>query len=532
MDQITALVYIRVSSTEQAKGWSPETQRAACMAYAELHGMAVASVFEDVETGSIIERTGFQGMMQAIREGKATRVIVFQTDRLHRDLAHAMLTRKELQKLGVELHTVKRGKSGVTPEEQFADNIDDLLAELERARIIERTNRGKKAKMQSGLVLGAGTAPYGYQYIGQRADRRLIVDEQTAPIVRQIFEWYAFGDGEDGPLSVNAIADRLTTMAVPSPADVAGRATWHKIRPANTWTRNHVYPLLNQTAYSGTYVLYQRKRLDKTHYAAHKPADQFRVEVPPIVPRTTWDVAQQRLALGKALSPGHQTHEYLCSRHIRCACGYKAHGRVSSKNGRHVEKRLWYVCNGRVGRLTAQRCTLSMPWYRAERVDALVWQQLCGIMGDERVLEERIMRRQKRQQQPKATSNRDDLIRQRAKIERANQRMLDLYEAEEIDRQEWRKRKAANDTQIAEINAQLAILDIPIPDTQPPISESLADTIRTLAAEFRPKLQELPFETRRKLIEGSNTQVTLFLIDGAKHVRIESIFGVDVIAIP
>ena len=532
MEQIAALIYIRVSSTEQAKGWSPDTQRAACHAYAELHGMTVAGVYEDVETGSIVERVGFQQMMRAIREGKATRVIVFQTDRLHRDLAHAMLTRKELQKLGVELHTVKRGKSGVTPEEQFADNIDDLLAELERARIIERTNRGKKAKMQSGHVLGAGSAPYGYQYIGQKADRRLIVDEQTAPIVRQIFEWYAFGDGDAGPLSVNAIADRLTAMAVPSPADAAGRATWRKIRPANTWTRNHVYPLLNQTAYSGTYTLYKRKRIDKTHYTAHSAADQFHVEVPPIVARATWEAVQHRLELGKALSPGHQTHEYLLGRHIRCACGYKAHGRVSSKSGRHHEKRLWYVCNGRVGRLTAQRCPLSMPWYRAETVDALVWQALCAVIGDEKVLEQRIARRQKRQQQPKATTSRDDLLRQRTKIERANQRMLDLYEAEEIDRQEWRRRKAANDTQIAEITTQLAALDIPTPDAPPPLPEAMADAVRRLADQARPRLDSLPFDGRRKLIDAFNVQATLLLIENTKHIRIESIFGVDVLAIP
>lgn len=532
MEQAAALIYIRVSSTEQAKGWSPDTQRAACYAYAEQYGMVVVDVFEDVETGSIIERAGFQQLMQAIRAGKAPRVIVFQTDRLHRDLAHAMLTRKELQKLGVELHTVKRGKSGTTPEDQFADNIDDLLAELERARIIERTNRGKKAKMQSGHVLGAGTAPYGYQYIGQRADRRLVVDEQTAPVVRQIFEWYAFGDSDHGPLSVHAIADRLTAMALPSPADVAGRATWHKIRPANTWTRNHVYPLLNQTAYSGTYILYKRRRIDKTHYTATKAADQFQVEVPPIVPRATWDAAQQRLALGKALSPGHQTHEYLFGRHIRCACGYKAHGRVSSKSGRHKEQRLWYVCNGRVGRLTAERCSISMPWYRAETVDALVWQQLCAVIGDEKVIEQRIARRQKRQQQPKTKSNRDDLIRQRTKIERANQRMLDLYESEEIDRQEWRKRKASNDTQIAEVNAQIAALDIPIPDEQPPITESMADAVRALADEARPRLAGLIFEGRRKLIDAFNVQVTLLLVNDAKHARIESIFGVDVISIP
>jgi hypothetical protein len=110
--------------------------------------------------------------------------------------------------------------------------------------------------------------------------------------------------------------------------------------------------------------------------------------------------------------------------------------------------------------------------------------------------------------------------------------MLDLYEAEEIDRQEWRKRKAANDTQIAEINAQIAALDIPVPDTLPPMPESMADAVRTLATEARARLDSLPFDGQRKLIEAFDVQATLLLIENVRHVRIESIFGVDVIPIP
>jgi len=527
-----ALLYVRVSSQEQAKGWSPETQFEACRAYADQNGMTIVGEYEDVESGTIAERDGFQRMMADIRAGKAMSVIVYQTDRLHRDLAHAMLTRKELQRLGVDLYTVKRGKSGVTPEEQFADNIDDLLAELERARIIERTNRGKHAKMKAGQVLGAGSAPYGYTYVGQNGDRHLVIDEATAPVVRLIFQWYAFGDEHSGPLSVNAIAARLTDMGMPSPADVAGREKWGKTRPVNTWTRNHVYPLLNQTAYSGTYILYRKKRTSKTTYSKHKPSEQFQVSVPALLDKETWDAAQARLAAGQSLSRGHQVHDYLDGRHIRCACGYKAHGRASSKNGRHRETRLWYICNGRVKRLTAGECGVTLPWFRAEEVDRIVWGYLAAILRDDAVLEARITRKRKADKKPVQSTSRDTLLNRRTKAERANQRILDLYEAEEIDRQEWRRRKAANDTQIAEINAQLAALDMPPPNEPPPMPEKTADAVRALAADVRPRLDTLPFEGQRKLIEALAVQVTLQHREGQKQVKVESIFGVDVLDVP
>lgn len=530
MDQ--ALIYARVSSQEQARGWSPTTQLEACREYAAQHSKVVVEEFSDTETGASTERPGFQAMMAAIRAGKASAVIVYQTDRLHRDLAHAMLTRRELQKLGVELHTVRRGKSGSTPEEQFADNIDDLLAELERARIIERTTRGRKKKMSEGIVLGAGPAPYGYQYIGQQRDRQLVVDEAIAPIVRQIFQWYAYGDDTEGPLSVGQIADRLTMRGVPTPADHAGRQKWRKTRAAGEWVRNYVYPILNQTAYSGDYELFRRRRTSKTTYATRPEAERFHVAVPPIVDRETWSAAQQRLALGKAMSKGRQTHEYLIGRRVGCVCGYKAHGRSSSKNGRHQEQRLWYVCNGRVGRLTVNPCGVDLPWFSAPQVDAAVWGWIAALMGDEKQLEERLRLRQKHVDRIRSTAqlDRDQLLARRAKVERANARLLDLYEAEELDRQEWRRRKTANDAELVEVDRQIAALDVP-PEAEslPPLSPRAADAIRDLAARVRPKLISLYFADQRRIVDALDVQVTL---RPDKTIKIACILGDEVLQIP
>lgn len=525
---MNAIILTRVSSAEQARGWSLETQRDRCREYAAAHGLAVVAEYADVETGATTERAGFQQAMADIRAGRAEALIVYQTDRLHRDLPHAMLTRRELQRLGIELHTVKRGKSGDAPEEQFADNIDDLLAELERARISERTSRGKRAKMQAGIVLGAGPAPYGYTYEGRGADRHLVIDEEIAPIVRQIFAWYAAGDG------VVSIADRLTERGYPSPADVRadGRSKWGKIRPYGTWTINHIYPLLAQTAYSGTYTLYRTRRITKTRSARTKPEHQYHVPVPAIVDAETWRAAQERRARGQSESRGHQVHDYLVGRRIECTCGYKAHGRSTSMSGKHKELRLWYVCNGRVRRLTAKECSAEMPWFRAERVDAAVWEYLVTLLSSPERLEDRITRgRRAAERATQPSADRTDLLARKAKAERANARMLDLYEAEEIDRQEWRKRKTANDNEIASIDRQIAELDTPPAEAPPPIEARMADAVRALASEVQARRDALPYEGRRRVVEALNVYVTLLYEGGAKSLRVASILGVDVLAV-
>jgi len=524
-----ALIYLRVSSQEQARGWSLETQRVACEAYAAEHGYAVVGVYQDVETGATVERGGFQDLMRAIRVGDATILIVYQTDRLHRDLPHAMLTRRELQRLDVEIHTVKRGKSGDTPETVFADNIDDLLAELERARIAERTSRGKRAKIMSGQMLGNGTAPYGYTYVGTGRDRHLEVDPITAPIVQRIFDWYVYGDGQSGPLSANAIAERLTEQHTPSPSEVAQRGNWRKQRAPGMWGRTSVYTILKQSAYGGTFQAYQIKRTGKTTQRRRPKKDHIAVPVPAIIEPGVWERAQQRLSEGKAQSTRQVKHPYLLGRRIRCACGYGVHGRVSGATD--DRRRLWYLCNGRIKRLTARPCAVGLPWFRAEATDKAVWEWLRGILESDVKLEQYIHDQQHLDQQSRSPlATRQDIEARLAKLDREYTRILDLYQAEEIDRQEWRKRKAAIDNQRAALSVQLAELDKEAPPA-PAMPDDVAAAIRALAADVRPRLPLATFADQRRLIEALQVHVTLSHKDGKHLAAVESLIGKETLTI-
>src|SRR5215467_11027884 len=99
--------------------------------------------------------------------------------------------------------------------------MQGMIAEYERAKIMERSRRGKRHPARCGSVNVLAAAPYGYRYIskhagGGQAQYQVVLEE--ARVVQQIFEWV----GRDR-LSLREVVRRLRTQGVPS---AKGKA-WH-----------------------------------------------------------------------------------------------------------------------------------------------------------------------------------------------------------------------------------------------------------------------------------------------------------------
>ena len=81
---------------------------------------------------------------------------------------------------------------GQSPEDDLLLQVQGMIAEYERAKIIERHRRGKRHAAQIGAVNVLSGAPYGYRYVtkyegGGQARYEIIPDE--ARVVRQVFAW-------------------------------------------------------------------------------------------------------------------------------------------------------------------------------------------------------------------------------------------------------------------------------------------------------------------------------------------------------
>jgi hypothetical protein len=145
-------------------------------------------------------------------------------------------------------------------EDQLVVQFQGMIAEYERAQIIERSRRGKRHRVQQGTINVLSGAPYGYRYVKKpdSATAYYEVIEAEADVVRLIFDTYT----KDG-LSINAIARLLNDRRIPTR------------RGSSRWERSTVWAMLRNPAYQG------KACFGKTERAARPLAD-----TPP------WDIAE------------------------------------------------------------------------------------------------------------------------------------------------------------------------------------------------------------------------------------------------
>src|SRR6266567_4999279 len=185
-----AAIYARVSTTDQAdKGYSLPTQLEACQAMARQEGYAVPDthVFVDDYTGTSLNRPQFTPLRDLVRQRLVQAVFVHDLDRLSRKLAHQLLLSEEFEQAGVALRIVTMPDGAQTPEAQLLANVRGIIGEYERAKILERTARGRRGRAQAGHVTYGGRT-LGYVYV-KHADKgaHYEVHPEEAALVRRIF---------------------------------------------------------------------------------------------------------------------------------------------------------------------------------------------------------------------------------------------------------------------------------------------------------------------------------------------------------
>jgi site-specific DNA recombinase len=255
MNALTA-IYARVSSERQKEEKTIESQTSVLKEFAQAQNYVVPEnwVFEDEGySGATLARPGLERLRDLVSEGQVEIVLVHSPDRLSRRYAYQVLLLEEFSRQGIEVRFLK-GNAGQTPEEQLLVQFQGMIAEYERAQITERCRRGKRHRAKTGLVNVLSGAPYGYRYLKKTegSDSCYVIDENEAPVVRQVYQWYT----EEG-LSLGAIARRLTNQGVPTRR---GKARWE---------RSVVWAMLRNPAYIG-----------RAAYGKTEPAERRRITRP------------------------------------------------------------------------------------------------------------------------------------------------------------------------------------------------------------------------------------------------------------
>lgn len=222
----TAILYARVSTQEQAdKGYSLAQQMEALRAYAAREGYEVLEEVSDPgQSGASLERPGMDRVrdLVASEAGGVSVVLAQDRDRFAREPAYHYLLKREFEERGTRIRALN-DRGDESPEGELTDGILDQLGKYERAKIAERSRRGKLRKAREGRILAGRVPDYGFAY--NEARDNYVVDEAKMAVMRRIF----YMVGMEGK-SINAVKNTFTSEELPSP----GGRTWdrHFIRAA------------------------------------------------------------------------------------------------------------------------------------------------------------------------------------------------------------------------------------------------------------------------------------------------------------
>src|ERR1700752_1177006 len=162
-----AAIYARVSSEQQREEHTIASQTEALIEFAKTHELEVPKewVFEDEGySGTTLERPGLERVRDLAAEGQIQVVLVYSPDRLSRKYAYQILLIEELARHGVETRFLNAPQAA-TAEDQLLVQFQGMIAEYERAQILERSRRGKRHRARAGEISVMTNAPYGYRYI-------------------------------------------------------------------------------------------------------------------------------------------------------------------------------------------------------------------------------------------------------------------------------------------------------------------------------------------------------------------------------
>ncbi len=459
-------IYARVSSDQQAQEQTIESQVTALRERVEHDGHTLDDelcFLDDGVSGSTLKRPALEQLRDIAYVGGFQKLYVHSPDRLARRYAYQVLLVDELAKHGVEIEFLNRA-IGVSPEEDLLLQMQGMFAEYERAKIMERSRRGKRHAATRGSVNVLSNAPYGYRYISKRdggGAASYQINEEQSSVVKLIFEWV----GRDR-ISIGEVKRRLDAKQIPSP------------RGKSWWDRTTIWGILKNPAYKGSAAFGKtrygpRRRQLRTQRGRTKtprrtgstydtdPSEQIVIAVPAIVSEELFAAVDQQLAdnrqRGRERKRGAR---YLLQGLLECeCCGYAYYGkRVSRSAAKGKVPYAYYRCVGTDAYRFGGKRVCQNKQIRTDKLDLAVWEDACELLRNPKLLRKEYKRRLST---PASSSSERSLKKQISNAQQTVNRLIDAYSDGVLTRKEFdprieRARKRLNDleTQLSDLQTE------------------------------------------------------------------------------
>ena len=290
---ITAL-YPRLSHEDELAGESNSisNQKRILETYARQNGFSNLKWYtDDGYSGANFQRPGFQAMLADIEAGKVGTVIVKDMSRLGRNyLQVGMYTEMIFPQKGVRFIAINDGVDSAQGENDFAP-LRNIFNEWLVRDTSKKIKAVKRSKGMSGKPITSKPV-YGYL---MDEDENFIIDEEAAPVVRQIYSLCLAGNGP------TKIARMLTEQQIPTPGTLEYRRTGstRRYHPGYEckWATNTVVHLLENREYTGCLVNFKTEKPSyKLKHSIENPPEKqavFENHHEPIIDRETWERVQE-----------------------------------------------------------------------------------------------------------------------------------------------------------------------------------------------------------------------------------------------
>src|ERR1039458_5227319 len=314
-------VWIRVSSDDQAKGESPTHHLERARATAAARGWKIKEVYDlaGVSGKSVKEHPECKRMLADIKRGHITGLIFSKLARLARNTKELLEFSDYFQEHKADLISISETIDTSTPAGRLFFTIIAAMATWEREEIADRQKASIIVRAKLGKTIN-GSAPYGYQW----KDRKLVINEDEAPIRRKAYEMFLQYRRK------GTVAKLLN-------------AAGHRTRNKTLFSDTQITRILTCPSAKGLYY-FNRIRKTGSWAGTEKPEEEWgKADCPPIVPEALWNQVNQIIeeSLKQWKKPGKVPVNPFGNR-IWCQCGGKMYER------KHTGKFHCRACNRKV----------------------------------------------------------------------------------------------------------------------------------------------------------------------------------------
>lgn len=490
----------------QEKEQTIQSQLATISRYVESHGFFTSSALTYTDegfSGSHLERPDLDELRDHAREGRFEAVVVLCPDRLARKYAYQVLLLEEFKRVGVEVHFCEHPISD-SPDDQLLLQIQGAVAEYERAKILERSRRGRLHRARMG-ELGPSRLPYGYRYAPKKngGDGRVRINEEEASMVRQVFEWYA-REGE----TLYGLLGRLNA------------SPWYTRTGRKEWGATTVLRMLHCEWYIGR-AYYNRTRTVRNQPSdintiGKKPpketvtlrprAEWIMVPVPPILDEELFSRVQQRIKENHHFARRRLSRDdaFLLRGLLKCGiCGhaYVAETRIDARSNGDEYRYEYYICNMRMAPLpdaVPHRCANDR--LRAKGVDEAVWMAVRNLLldSDEVSTQLRHWVEHTSTDSPGLQKQLQHAEHRLQELTRQRDRLLDAYQLGALSLDTLRSRMQGLEE--SRLSAESAVAQIRAEQLTAEVARSRALGAETILDRLRPALLNADFATRQLIL--------------------------------